>query len=746
MTLEGATNTHARARPAAVRIEFLVAVPVLLSAWFLRREIIPSPSMGTDMGVHTAFVRWAQRRFEAGAFPVDGWFAYLSGGLPAFHEYQTFPHLVTGAIAAATGVDNALEVTRWVLLATLPISYYVGARLLFRSRSTAVACAWIAPLMSSPTMFGAEWTGFMTFGLGLWSMLWCVWLAPVAIGLSTRAMTDRRFTLPAGIATGLCVVSHLTLGHLVVAMAAVAALVTSGPTRSERARALGLVACGTVATSAWLFVPFLTDTPWANRSRSLQNTRFYDGYGMSSLGRWLVHGELFDFGRPALLTGAALVGLALCVRAARANSGARVVLALAGLSVFLTAGRATWGPVFRILPGSSDLLAHRYIAGIHIAAVLLGGVAIDSATRWVHHRTAGLDDRHLAGRADRSGTRARVVLTGRSAHALGLVVALGLSAVAWSAPARFANLSGDLVDVNRGPRKSEFDDFARLVRRAKADRGQRVFAGRLHAPSKSDDATGVGTAAGPYLVTAEDADSVGYSGRTLSLLTDIEGEFDPKDPTDYELWNVSHIITQAGHTALVPATRVATSGDITLWRLTAPGYVSVVDTVGPAISADRSTMRDAMLRFLRSDGVRAARYPVVRFNGGAAARPTLAAHESTATRPGRVARQDHNLDQGRFRADVDLRRSGAALFRVAFHPRLHATIDGRPAPAYMVAPGMVAVTVPRGHHRVELHYQPYPGYPVIGLASAVLLCLVAWRSRRGSRRSDPDERCSLGDV
>ncbi|MBK6671115.1 MAG: hypothetical protein IPG46_16160 [Actinobacteria bacterium] len=78
---------------------------------------------------------------------------------------------------------------------------------------------------------------------------------------------------------------------------------------------------------------------------------------MSSLGRWLVHGELFDFGRPALLTGAALVG---CV-------------ALAGLSVFLTAGRATWGPVFRILPGSSDLLAHRYIAGIHIAAVLLGG-------------------------------------------------------------------------------------------------------------------------------------------------------------------------------------------------------------------------------------------------------------------------------------------------------------------------------------------------------------------------------------
>ncbi|MBK6671116.1 MAG: hypothetical protein IPG46_16165 [Actinobacteria bacterium] len=52
-------------------------------------------------------------------------------------------------------------------------------------------------------------------------------------------MTDRRFTLPAGIATGLCVVSHLTLGYLVVAMAAVAALVTSGPTRSERARALG---------------------------------------------------------------------------------------------------------------------------------------------------------------------------------------------------------------------------------------------------------------------------------------------------------------------------------------------------------------------------------------------------------------------------------------------------------------------------------------------------------------------------
>ncbi len=695
-----------------------LAVPVFLSGLLLRREVLAALSPASDPAVHHALVRWVARRIESGHSPLDGWFAYLSGGLPAIHEYQTLPHLLTGAAAAATGATNLVGVTTWLALTTLPVSMALGVRLLGASDRQALAAAWVAPLMSSFTAFGFEWHAFVQSGLGLWSMLWCLWLAPIAIGASARSMLDRRFAPLAGATIGLCVVCHFTLGYFVAFAAVVAVATAPGPLGvGRRAATLGAFAAGAIATSMWLLVPLAADSSALNRSALLQSSSNYDGYGLGKLARWYITGDLFDAGRLPVLTLAVAISVVALKFGLRRDHGGRLAVALLVTATLLTAGRASLGPLFDVLPGASDLLAHRYLAAMHLSAMLVLGLG-------------------LGGLADRAIAIAHSRPRRGWATPVALLATVGLAATAWVGPASTADLSGDVIDVQRGYLAHEVRDATALMDRARRDGAQRIYAGRLGAPHQrvapDDRAADVALSSAVYVALSNDLDSVGYSLRTLSLLTDVEIDLDPADPVSLRLWNVSHLLLPTDIAPRVHARLVARRGNLALWHIDAPGYLGVVDTVGPPLRAERSTIRSTFRRFLAGSDLRRDRYPVVGFGALPASHPT--ATGITAGDPGEVLEQSADLDAGRFRARVDARREAAVLLRAAYHPRVTATIDGRPTPVRMVAPAMMAVTVPPGSHAVEFRYQPFRGYLWIGLASIALLVLVVGWSRRSPLR------------
>jgi hypothetical protein len=61
-------------------------------------------------------------------------------------------------------------------------------------------------------------------------------------------------------------------------------------------------------------------------------------------------------------------------------------------------------------------------------------------------------------------------------------------------------------------------------------------------------------------------------------------------------------------------------------------------------------------------------------------------------------------------------------------------VDGRRRRVFAVAPALVAVTLPAGHHAVTFRYVGFSGYPMLFALSAGAMALLVAVDRRGGRR------------
>ena len=97
-------------------------------------------------------------------------------------------------------------------------------------------------------------------------------------------------------------------------------------------------------------------------------------------------------------------------------------------------------------------------------------------------------------------------------------------------------------------------------------------------------------------------------------------------------------------------------------------------------------------------------------------------------------------DPERLRIDVDASRATRADIAVAWSPKWHATLDGRPVRLGHTGDGLITLRVPMGTSTLELAYEPDAwdrlGVVISALTVAVLAALgVLWWHRRHARRS-----------
>ena len=92
--------------------------------------------------------------------------------------------------------------TLFALLVTWPISVFWGARLLGLSRTAAATAALLAPLVVSKPGYGFEWGSYVWRGYGLWPQAWGMWLLPIAVGLGSRFIRERRHPIAAPLCLG----------------------------------------------------------------------------------------------------------------------------------------------------------------------------------------------------------------------------------------------------------------------------------------------------------------------------------------------------------------------------------------------------------------------------------------------------------------------------------------------------------------------------------------------------------------
>ena len=674
----------------------IVAIVVGFNLWLLRAEILPV-LYPNDASVHLSMVRWALNRIREGHLPFDGWYPYLGLGSSLFHHYQSLPHTLTAGLALAAGPDWAFSITLYVLLASWPISVYFGARLLGWERWVAAAAALVSPLLVSTPGYGYELGSYAWRGYGMWSQLWAMWLMPLAWGLSWRAVSQSKPTryAVAALVVGLTAAFHFLSGYLAFLVLGVWVLVRPGEFRKRLGRA-ALVGFGALLIISWVVVPLLLDSRWTSQSQYLRGRYWFDSFGARKVLAWLFTGQLFDGSRTIpVISVLAGVGTVVCISRFRRDERARALLGVMLLSLLLFFGRPTLGPVLKFLPGSSDLLLHRYIMGIHLAGILLAGVGGAwlglAALSWL---------RRLMPHVPAVATAVTV-----------LVLGVGVLTPAWAERwGAFDRQSGEWIRQQRTVDATQGAVIRSLVQEAQARGPGRLYAG-MWGDACKDYMEGL--VPGCQALLGYQADSIGFSLRTTSLASDFEANFDDTNPAQYNLFHVRYVILPAGRQPFVPATLIDTRGGAALWEVQTSGYVDVVDTVPPPIAANRSNLYQQAGFFLRSDLLPQGRYPTIAFAGEPAAPPSSSGGVQESNPAGSVEFEDDALADGVVTAQVVANRPAMVILKSSFDPRWQVIVDGVTLAPQMVAPSFVGRTIPAGRHTVVFRYHPFPRYDLL---------------------------------
>jgi len=721
-TQEPSESSEGSSSPWVVRAPLvLVAAAIAFNLWELRAEITRVLYLN-DSAMHFSMMRWAEQRIRAGHLPIDGWYPYLGLGDSWFHHYQSLPHILGAYLAVLFGTDQVFSWTLYLLLASTPLSIYWAARLFGWDRWIAGAAALVSPLLVSTPGYGYEHGSYVWLGYGMWSQLWAMWLLPIAIALSWRAIARGRSYALAALATAITIALHLIMGYLALLAIGVWVLITPSEFRQRLIRAV-IVGAGAVLTVAWVLVPLIQDSSYSSRSQYNQGTFWYDSFGAKKVLGWLFSGQLFDSGRLPVVSVLVGVGIVACLRRFRRDERARALLGFSLMSLLLFFGRPTLGPVLKLLPGNSDMYFHRFIIGVHMGGIMLAGVG----AIWLAILLVDGASRLAVGLTQRRGI---------AMAAAAAVVGVGVLSPAWIERASYDGRDRDGIAYQVLNDETTGAQLGAVLAEAKNTGPGRVYAGTT---TNWGSDYKVGAVQVYAALLAYDADAVGFMLRTTSLSSDIEARFDDRVPVDYPLFGIRYLILPPDRRPSLPADKVGEQGRFVLWQVRDSGYIQVVDAAGQ-IAADRSNIGVAMDPFLSSNELLRGVYPTVAFNGAPAAPGTLTGATSVSTAAGTVVGAYAQPEAGLFGADVEATRPGMVLLKATYDPRWSASVDGVEVSTAMVAPSFVGVPIPAGRHSIVFEYHPYPYYWLliaIGLVTQLAL-VVGWRrSRRRTPRVEP---------
>ena len=702
-------------------------VVALALAWGLvelRPELRAVPYLD-DSSIHEQMVRVAAVRLRQGHLPLTSWFPYLGLGSPQFLHYQSLPSMLTGALGTVVDPDTAFRWSLYLLLALWPVAIYWSGRIFGLGRWTAAAAAAVSPFISSAAGIGYETKAYVWVGYGVWTQLWASWTLPLAWAFTFRALRSLRAALPAVLFVALTVALHFETGYLAFAPLVVWPFVVPSDLWRRIGRAC-VVGAAALATSAWVIVPLVEQSHWAARNQVLEGTGLENGYGASQMLSWLFSGQLYDAGRWPVITLLVGVGIVACVWRWRSWVIGRALVAMWVVSLLMSFGRTTFGSLYDIVPGSSDVFLRRFQMGVHLSGILLAGVGLALIGQ------VALDG---AGRLLRSREPLRPwvadpVVRGLTAAIciLGLVVVL---APVWTSLDTYDAHNATNIGLQANADALEQPQIDRVLDYVAAHPRGRVYAGQ---PTNWGNDFLVGNVPVFKYLESKDVDEVGYTLRTASLMTDPEYFFDDTNPGDYPLFGIGYLIVPKGTTPPIPAQHVLCSGPYCLWSLPNPGYIHVYDTTG-VLAATRADVGSRSVTLLDSPILDEGRDLTVAFNGAPASAPSARDVNVLRGPPGHVAVQQADLVNGQAHAVVLTNRIATVVLSASYDPGWHATVDGRSVPTVMVAPALVGVVVGPGTHAVAFSYGGYGSYPpLFVLALVVLVALAAgptvWRAAR----------------
>jgi hypothetical protein len=674
------------------------------NAFALLPEVTIAVPNVNDDAEHVLFIQQADDAWSGGQDPLDFWVPQVELGFPQFLYYQNLPHLVVVALGRLTfgllSLRTLFDLVRYLLLVGFPLTVFWSMRRVGFSDVAAAIGAAAGSLLSGSHRYGFEYDSYVWRGLGVYTQIFGMHLAFLALATLHRVATRGTGVIAAALVCAALALSHLIYAYMTAITAVV--LLLFGLTRANAFGRIGrFAAVGALGgvMAAFMWVPFFAQAGYLNASPYLEPWK-YDSFGAPTILGWLASGDLLDHGRLPVLTALLAVGI---VAAVVIRTRVLVLtLLLFVLWLVLYFGRPTLGPIADLLPLHDGLLFHRFVGGVDVFAILLIGGG--GAYLW-----------DLA-RAQLSPRRA---LAATAATVIALAPALAERWSYYADNASWMRTTQAALDADTDA-KTVLDALA-------AEPSGRVYAGLRNNWGHS---LGFGI---PFesirlynLLVFDRLDAVAPPYRGASLNSDLLFDFNDQDPAAYRLFDVEYVIAPPSVTLARGLVPIVSTPRYVLYR--APGggyaeYAAVARSETPSSQFDLFERARAWLR------------------GGSATSWQFARYEYRQPRPldvpvpiadcARPGISYERAQPSRYDVLASCATDSAMVLKVTYHPNWRVTVDGREVATFMVSPSYLAFALPAGQHFITAEYRSAPlKDPLFGVGALVFVMCAAyvWRA------------------
>ena len=685
-------------------VEQLIAYVVLLvaigfSAFFLAPEATIRVQPLNDHILHIAAAQQAATALANGHDPTDPWFARIGLGYPLFRHYQHLEYIPLAVINVLTGhaisIHSLIDWSTVVMLSLFPLSIFWSMRHFGFGMLAGAFAGLAAPLLATNGLYGFDFASYVWRGYGLYTQLWGMFLLPLALAYGYRLLREGRGYFPATLFLVLTLLCHTVYGYLaIVALGVIAlvllfdrSLISDGWRRFWTvARRLMLLFGLTALAGSYFLVPFMLDGTYMNRS-VWEYSYKYNSFGADTIMTWFRHGDLFDYGRLPVLTLLVVAGLIVCVVRWR-DPLYRLPPILFAVSLALYFGKPTWGSLLKLLPLSHDMQFHRLIGGVHMAGLLLIGVALAAPWPWLLRRPKIWP----------------VLVAG--------LVLIAILIPAFHERADYLRVNADFMRQQQAASVIAQPDLDALIAKLHSLPPGRVYAGFAGGWGNNNR---VGSIPMYSELQMAGFDMVGYLYHSLSLNSDVEAWFDDTKQYEYNLFNVRYVVAPVGQRFPSFVKPIGTFGRNVLYRVDTTGYFDLVqspltltghpDELYPAgsswLKGAEPALKQAPRVILNSDAPSGVTTLPLSESAATVARPV-----GSASAPrGAILSEQVDL-KGRYAATIRADEAAIVMVKVTYDPGLRVTVDGQRVEPIMLMPSFIGVPVSPGTHEVIVSYAP----------------------------------------
>lgn len=263
--------------------------------------------------------------------------------------------------------------TKYLLLCFFPIPVFLALRLVGFSTVLAALSAFFASHLSTDGLYGIDPPSFLWRGYGLTSQLYAMIFMPLALAFMYRAM--RKITPPysqsdlflASLFLCLTTAGHLGMGIITFISTIPFVFLDLDKTHlTERLKKAVMIYIFALLPLVYWIIPMLLKLNYHIVSFWDPIWKF-NSYGWYEVVQQFLQGEIFDWQRLPIITVLVVIGFFALLL----NTRLFPFALLFAFWFLLYFGRTTWGNLLDLIPGMKDFHQHRFIVGIHIAALFL---------------------------------------------------------------------------------------------------------------------------------------------------------------------------------------------------------------------------------------------------------------------------------------------------------------------------------------------------------------------------------------